>query len=160
MCDRVAVMYLGKIVETGPSDALYAFPRHPYTGALLSAVPIADPSRHGERRRLLTRRRAQPRQPAEGVPLPHPLPQGPGAVLGRGAADRGQGDGHLAACHFPLSREEARGDRAYDLRDEREPRRERAAPPEAEELLQALIRFNTVNPPGNERAAQEYLAAT
>ena len=54
MCDRVAVMYLGKIAELGPGDALYDFPRHPYTGALLAAVPVVDPSRHGRERRLLT----------------------------------------------------------------------------------------------------------
>ena len=49
IADRVAVMYLGRIVETATTDELFSTPRHPYTRALLDAVPVADP---GERRRV------------------------------------------------------------------------------------------------------------
>src|SRR5204862_1276670 len=49
ICSRVAVMYLGKIVEMGETGKLFAAPRHPYTKALLSAIPVADPDARRQR---------------------------------------------------------------------------------------------------------------
>lgn len=49
ICDRIAVMYLGKIVETGAYTEIYKTPKHPYTQALLSAIPVADPTRKKDR---------------------------------------------------------------------------------------------------------------
>src|SRR5439155_568910 len=53
MCDRIAVMYLGKVVELAEADQLYDHPRHPYTGALLSTVPVPDPRLARERERVV-----------------------------------------------------------------------------------------------------------
>ena len=52
VCDRVAVMYLGEVVEVGPTEALLADPQHPYTRALVGSIPSLDPDRRGDRRTL------------------------------------------------------------------------------------------------------------
>jgi oligopeptide/dipeptide ABC transporter ATP-binding protein len=52
ICDRIAVMYLGQVVESAPTRTLYAEPRHPYTASLLSAVPVANPLKKRNRIRL------------------------------------------------------------------------------------------------------------
>jgi ABC-type oligopeptide transport system ATPase subunit len=63
ICDRVAVMYLGIIVELTERNELYENPLHPYTQALLSAVPIPDPKRDRERHRIILKRNTSPINP-------------------------------------------------------------------------------------------------
>lgn len=67
ICDRVAVMYVGKLVETATIDDLYRQPKHPYTEALLSSVPVPDPRLRGSRNRItLTGDVADPSNPPSG----------------------------------------------------------------------------------------------
>lgn len=66
ICDRVAVMYLGRIVEIGKTDAIFSQPSHPYTEALLSAVPIPDPEQQRKRQRI--RLSGEPPSPVDPPP--------------------------------------------------------------------------------------------
>jgi peptide/nickel transport system ATP-binding protein len=98
--DKIAVMYLGKIVELAPAEELYKKPIMPYTDALLAAIPIPDPKRNRERERIVL----------EGEP-PNPIDPPPGCRFPRATDICKQiepplaeyANGHLAACHHPLN---------------------------------------------------------
>jgi oligopeptide/dipeptide ABC transporter ATP-binding protein len=99
LCSRIVVMYLGRVVEVAPTEALFTAPRHPYTRALLASIP--DPARRGEVRPRLD---GSPRSPIDPDPntcrFYGRCPAGTDRCKTAMPELQPFGDGHFAACHF------------------------------------------------------------
>ncbi|WP_020576602.1 ABC transporter ATP-binding protein [Actinopolymorpha alba] len=104
--DRVAVMYLGKIAEVADVESLHATPRHPYTAALLSAIPIPDPELSDRRERIILRGEVpSPINPPAGCRFHPRCPKAQDRCAGEEPAlvsRNGDEEDHRAACHFPV----------------------------------------------------------
>lgn len=101
LSDRIAVMYLGRVVEVAEAADLYAKPTHPYTQALISAVPIPDPEIEATRERIVLRGDVpSPRNPPPGCSFHTRCPYAWERCKTQRPAAHDVGNGHLVACHL------------------------------------------------------------
>ena len=104
--DRIAVMYLGKIVETGPADEVYSNPIHPYTLSLLAALPIPDPRANAEREPIVLEGDVpSPANPPAACRFHTRCPYATEICSQEEPELVHHGNNHWAACHHPLDRE-------------------------------------------------------
>lgn len=101
--DRIAVMYLGKIVELSPGDELYDKPIHPYSAALLAAVPVPEVRKDGRRPELMRGEPANPINPPSGCRFHPRCPLATQLCRETEPPLIAYGGSHLAACHHPLN---------------------------------------------------------
>jgi oligopeptide/dipeptide ABC transporter ATP-binding protein len=102
--DRIAVMYLGKLMEVSPAEELYTKPIHPYTGALLAAIPIPDPNENRARERIVVSGEPpNPINPPSGCVFHPRCPRATEICKKVEPPLARYPNGHLAACHHPMS---------------------------------------------------------
>jgi peptide/nickel transport system ATP-binding protein len=101
--DRIVVMYLGKMCEVGDPESIYERPSHPYTAALLAAIPEPDPDQRPDSEKVLGGEIPSPLSPPSGCRFRTRCPKAEVKCASEEPTIREVGANHYVACHFPLA---------------------------------------------------------